>query len=81
MKTQLQDQCEWHRVFAWWPVVTQDGVRVWLEPVERRLWGRSWFDDHYHYRLPDAQGMQPREDAGTAAEAEGLQPGPEGMRP
>jgi hypothetical protein len=75
MRKQPQDQREWHRVFAWWPVVTQDGLRVWLEPVERRYWGSSWFDDYFHYRLP-AQGMQLREDSRSEAEAVGLQPGP-----
>ncbi|NIJ18488.1 hypothetical protein FHS95_000157 [Sphingomonas naasensis] len=52
MRRQLRDQTEWHRVFAWWPVTTIDGQRVWLEHVERQYWGSSWFDDYYHYRLP-----------------------------
>jgi len=44
---------EWHPVFAWWPVTTINGQRVWWERVERHLWGSAWFDDYFHYRLPE----------------------------
>lgn len=61
MRRQLIDQRQWNPVFAWLPVTTQDGQRVWLERVERRLWGSSWFDDYYHYRIPtplnDGEGL------------------------
>jgi hypothetical protein len=30
MRRQLQDLSEWHTVFAWFPVTTIDGQRVWL---------------------------------------------------
>lgn len=52
MRKQLQDIREWHRVFAWWPVVTIDGRRVWWEHVERRYRFSSWWDDYYEFRAP-----------------------------
>jgi len=42
---------DWHTVFAWWPVTTIDGYCVWWEHVERRMWGSSWFDDYFEYRI------------------------------
>lgn len=36
----------WHRRFAWLPVVTQDGDTVWLCFVERRLKGG---EAHYDF--------------------------------
>lgn len=52
MIRRLQNQREWHRVFAWWPVTTVDGYHVWLEHIERRYRFSSWWDDYFEYRLP-----------------------------
>lgn len=84
MRKQLQDLSQWHTVFAWWPTVTHDGVKVWLEPVERRLWAMSVWDDHYHYRLPgdiwdDRNRDRDAAEGGDAKQAparKGQQPGP-----
>lgn len=51
MRKQLQDQRQWHPMFAWWPVTTIDGQRVWLERVERRYKFSSWWEDYYEYRV------------------------------
>jgi len=50
MRRQLQDPREWHTVFAWLPVVTDDGQRIWLEHVERRYRFSSWWEDYFEYR-------------------------------
>lgn len=55
MRKQLQDGREWHSVFAWWPVTTICGKRVWLEQVDRRYKFSSWWEDYYEFRLaPEA---------------------------
>ena len=37
---------EWHRVFAWWPVVVSPGRKCWLMWVEQRAhyWHSRRFD-------------------------------------
>lgn len=56
MIKQLPDINEWHPMFAWWPVTTIDGKRVWLERVERRYRNSSWWEDYFDYRLPPTPG-------------------------
>lgn len=41
---------EWHRYFAWHPVITLEGWFVWLETVERK-WGDSLCGGSWDYRL------------------------------
>lgn len=53
MRRQLMDRSKWHTVFAWLPVITNNGVRVWLERVERRCYFSHMWGDEYEYRLPD----------------------------
>lgn len=51
---------EWHRVYAWRPVKTVEGVWVWLEPVDRISWvsncipSHAWHTFHggWSFRLP-----------------------------
>lgn len=45
------DRSEWHKWFAWYPVVI-DGENVWLETVERRAcFSQPYPDDTiYEYR-------------------------------
>jgi hypothetical protein len=52
MRRQLPDRKEWRPKFAWWPVTTIDGQRVWLERIEERYRFSSWWEDYYEYRLP-----------------------------
>lgn len=40
----------WQLWYAWHPVTLDDGTRVWLELVERKL--RGGYDDSWIYRLP-----------------------------
>lgn len=44
------DLSVWRDHFAWWPVRTESGIWVWLEPVDRRQWGRVF--TRWLYRLP-----------------------------
>lgn len=45
----IYDGCDcypWHEVFAWWPVRTVSGKRVWLKKVYKQkfwiVWGQSF---------------------------------------
>lgn len=54
------DTKKWHDWFAWWPVVTKDGIYVWCETIERRSYkdpemiftpfGYTWID-RWEYRV------------------------------
>lgn len=44
------DYGQWHKWFAWYPVLTQQGMWVWMETVLRRIEFRS-YDNDYYYRL------------------------------
>lgn len=43
---------DWHRAFAWWPVRTFDGRRVWLRSVMRRR-----YHEHEYLTHPGHAGM------------------------
>ena len=44
-RAEFARQCEWHRVFAWWPVEVREHVWVWLEHVECRYFPHEWERD------------------------------------
>lgn len=53
----ITDGCDcypWHEVFAWWPVKTITGKRVWWEKVQKRkvwvVWGTGFhMEPHVQY--------------------------------
>jgi len=53
MKWKAKDivkKIEWYTVFAWFPVKTEDGYKVWLEKVEKR-WKVHMTGGSYVYKL------------------------------
>ncbi len=52
MRRQLKDLSQWHRWFAWHPIVTDCGRLIWLETVERKITDLL-FVDKTDYRLPE----------------------------
>lgn len=43
---------DWHTWFAWYPITTINNTTVWLEFVERRVWGTRGGEDVFSYRFP-----------------------------
>lgn len=52
MRWKLQDKTQWHRVFAWRPVITVCDTVVWLEYVEYRSADFEMDTTSWVYRRP-----------------------------